>query len=105
MRRIYITGLGLYKLWINGKVVGNDLLTPGWTRFSTRVQYQIYDITDFLVEGKNAIGVTFLNKNLDAGTCSYDFDASSINLQLSSGRYFYRLESAGYSRKKMIRIK
>ncbi len=49
---------------------------------------------------------TIVNRNMEAGTYSYDFDASSINLQLSSGRYFYKLESAGFSKTmKMILAK
>jgi alpha-L-rhamnosidase len=36
--------------------VGHDVLTPGFTEFSKRVQYQTYDVTDLLTTGSNAIG-------------------------------------------------
>ena len=54
--RAYATGLGLYVLCINGRRAGNDTLTPGWTHYPTRVQYQTYDVTSLLQPGPNAIG-------------------------------------------------
>jgi alpha-L-rhamnosidase len=54
--RAYVSGLGLYQLRINGQVVGADTLTPGWTHYHKRVQYQTYDVTDLLNEGANAAG-------------------------------------------------
>ena len=32
------------------------MLTPGWTAYDNRLQYQTYDVTDLLVGGDNAIG-------------------------------------------------
>ncbi len=55
--RLYITALGLYECSINGQRVGRDFFTPGWTDYRQRVQYQVYDVTDFLHEGDNVIGV------------------------------------------------
>lgn len=54
--RVYATSLGLYELHINGKRVGADYFTPGWTSYNKRLQYQTYDITNMLQEGKNTIG-------------------------------------------------
>lgn len=59
--RAYVTGLGCYELYINGKKIGDDLLTPGWTDYNKRVQYQVYDITGNLVKGKNAAGMILGN--------------------------------------------
>jgi len=59
--RVYVTGLGNYKLFINGKVVGEDLLTPGWTDYYKRIQYQVYDIGNLLVKGDNAVGMLLGN--------------------------------------------
>jgi len=55
--RIYATGLGLYEISLNGKRVGSDLLTPGWTSYSQRIQYQTYDVTSQLNDRENAIGI------------------------------------------------
>ncbi len=54
--RAYVTSLGAYELSINGQRVGHDLLMPGFTDFSKRVQYQTYDVTGLLANGKNALG-------------------------------------------------
>lgn len=56
--RLYATALGLYKATINGKLVGNDLFSPGWTDYNKRIQYQTYDVTELVRRGKNAIAVT-----------------------------------------------
>jgi len=54
--RVYATALGMYELYINGKRVGDGLLTPGWTDYRKRLQYQTYDVTEMLNNGANAIG-------------------------------------------------
>lgn len=55
--RLYITALGLYECTINGKVVSEDVFAPGWTDYHKRIQYNVYDVTDLLKAGENAIGV------------------------------------------------
>jgi alpha-L-rhamnosidase len=57
--RLYATALGAYKFHINGKVVGDQILAPGWMDFRQHVPYQVYDVTAQLKPGKNAIA-TFL---------------------------------------------
>ncbi|MFM9995554.1 MAG: family 78 glycoside hydrolase catalytic domain [Phycisphaerales bacterium] len=54
--RLYATALGVYELHLNGTRVGDQHLAPGWTDYSKRVRYQVYDVTDQLVEGRNALG-------------------------------------------------
>ena len=53
--RVYATALGAYKLSINGRSVGDDVLAPGWTDFRERAIYQAYDVTEYLQSGKNTI--------------------------------------------------
>ena len=53
--RVYVSSLGLYQLYLNGKKVGNDLFTPGWTSYNKRIQYQTYDVTA-LLQSKNSMG-------------------------------------------------
>ena len=50
------TALGLYNVYLNGKKVGRDELTPGWTSYNKHLLYQTYDVTSYLKEGGNAIG-------------------------------------------------
>lgn len=54
--RLFVTGLGNYVFYVNGNRVGVDLLTPGWTDFPKRLEYQVYDVTSLLQSGQNAIG-------------------------------------------------
>lgn len=53
---VFVTSHGYYELHINGKKVGDQVLTPGWTSYGKRLQYQAYDVTDLLVKGNNAVG-------------------------------------------------
>lgn len=55
--RIYVTALGLYELHINGTKAHDTYFNPGWTSYDHRLQYQTYDVTNFINEGSNAIGV------------------------------------------------
>ncbi len=52
-----ISALGLYRAFINGRRVGNDLLTPGWTCYDDRIAYQTYDVTEHLRTGENRIEI------------------------------------------------
>ena len=54
--RLYITALGLYEAQINGKVVGDHVLAPGWTVYDQHLRYQTFDVTNLLQPGTNAIG-------------------------------------------------
>lgn len=54
----YITAHGMYEAQINGVRVGDAYLTPGWTAYKKRLQYQTYDVTKLLQNGNNAVGVT-----------------------------------------------
>ena len=54
--RVYVTSHGFYEVQLNGKKVGDQVLTPGWTSYGKRLQYQVYDVTSMLQKGNNAIG-------------------------------------------------
>ncbi len=53
----YVSSLGLYELRINGKRASEERFAPGWTDYQKRVQYQACDVTAFLIDGTNAVGV------------------------------------------------
>ena len=59
--RVYTTGLGIYELEINGKKVGNEYLLPGLHAYDQWIQYQTYDVTNYLMPGENAIGAMLGN--------------------------------------------
>ncbi|MBE7176931.1 MAG: glycoside hydrolase family 78 protein [Mucilaginibacter polytrichastri] len=52
----YITAHGIYEAHINGQRVGESYLTPGWTSYKKRLQYQVYDVAKLLKPGANAVG-------------------------------------------------
>ena len=53
--RLYVTACGLYEVKINGQRAGDFIMAPGYTDYKRRIQYQTYDVTDLLREGKNVI--------------------------------------------------
>jgi len=55
--RAYVSARGLYKLFVDGKSVGNAIFAPGWTDYRKRIQYQTYDITPYLKPGRHAVGM------------------------------------------------
>lgn len=58
----YISGLGLSELYLNGKKVGDHVLSPNLTEYDRRVFYVTHDITSFLnAGGANAVGVILGN--------------------------------------------
>ena len=59
--RAHVTGLGNYVMFINGNRVGNDIFTPGWTDYPTKIQYQTYDVTSLLKDGENNVGAVLGN--------------------------------------------
>ncbi|HEU5103007.1 MAG TPA: glycoside hydrolase family 78 protein [Roseiflexaceae bacterium] len=54
--RLYITSQGVYEAQLNGAVVGDHVLAPGWTSYNHRLRYQTFDVTSMLREGPNALG-------------------------------------------------
>ncbi|MBM7568862.1 alpha-L-rhamnosidase [Paenibacillus sacheonensis] len=60
--RVYATAAGVYELYLNGEKVGDELLSPGWTSYRYRQQYQTYDVTSLLAAGgSNGIGAILGN--------------------------------------------
>ena len=49
-------GQRVFSIAINGQTVGEDVFNPGWTDYSKRVQYSVYDVTALLRPGENALG-------------------------------------------------
>jgi hypothetical protein len=57
----YISGLGFFELYLNGKRVGDHVLEPGWTNYRRTTLYATYEVADFLRPGANAVGVLLGN--------------------------------------------
>ncbi len=59
--RAYIAAGGLFNMSINGDRVGNQMLTPVYTRYDRTCKYLTFDITSMLTQGGNAVGVILGN--------------------------------------------
>lgn len=58
----FIAGLGLYRLYINGHLTGNDELTPIPSDYRKTIYYDTYDVTDLIGrDSVTAIGITLGN--------------------------------------------
>ena len=57
----HVYGLGWYELHLNGSKVGDQVLTPANTDYSKRLLYDSYDVTKYLKEGGNTVGLWLSN--------------------------------------------
>ncbi|MBR0037293.1 MAG: family 78 glycoside hydrolase catalytic domain [Bacteroidales bacterium] len=57
---LHIAGLGLYEASLNGKKIGNDVMTPAPTDYTHSIIYNTYDVSDLLKE-QNLLDVTVSN--------------------------------------------
>ena len=55
--RLYVTALGLYEAFLDGQRVGDAELTPGYTQYRVRVQYQAFDVTSLVRPGRHVLAV------------------------------------------------
>ncbi|WP_146114818.1 alpha-L-rhamnosidase [Microbacterium sp. MYb45] len=56
--RLYITAHGVFEAEINGDRVGDEILSPGWTAYRSRLRFLTYDVTTLLRSGQmNSIDV------------------------------------------------
>ena len=62
---IFICGLGQYELSANGAKVGDDFLSPGWSKYDQTCLYDTFDLTTSLTNGINALGVRLGNGMYD----------------------------------------
>jgi alpha-L-rhamnosidase len=96
--RLSTTAHGIYECRINGQVVGDEVLAPGWNAYRQRLAVSTFDVTDLLRDGANAIGATvaegwyrgrigFQGNSANYGT-RLGFWAS-LRVELASGDVFF----------------
>lgn len=54
---VHVCGLGQFEMSVNGKKVGENLLSPGWSKYNRTDLYETHDITPLLHQGANAVGL------------------------------------------------
>ena len=70
--RLYICGVGLYEAYINGKKAGDEYLTPFYNDYRYWLQYETYDVTESIGNGKNIIQI-LLGNGWYKGRFSYQY--------------------------------
>lgn len=53
---LHVTALGLVEVHLNGAVVGDEVLAPGWTSYRHRLAVRSHDVTELVTGGQNALG-------------------------------------------------
>ena len=53
-----MTALGIYELKINGMLPTAQRFAPEFTAYDTYLEYQTYDITEYLHGGTNEVSIT-----------------------------------------------
>ncbi|MEY4053672.1 MAG: hypothetical protein RL034_590, partial [Bacteroidota bacterium] len=74
---VYIVGLGMYELFINGKKIGDQVLAPAPTDYRKSVLYNAFDVTQQIKSGGNAIGAIIGNGRFF--TMRQDYKPKKIN--------------------------
>jgi alpha-L-rhamnosidase len=54
--RLYVSGLGYYEGYLNGRKVGDHVLDPGWTTYKKQALYVTHDVTSLIQQGSNTFG-------------------------------------------------
>ena len=57
----YVSGLGLFELYLNGQKIGKDVLSPALSEYDKRAFYVSLDVTKQLKRGANCVGVILGN--------------------------------------------
>ena len=72
---ILVTGLGFYRIWVNGREITKGLLAPYISNPDHFVYFDEYDLSPYLVKGENALGFQLGNGMRNApGGAIWDFD-------------------------------
>lgn len=92
--RLYVTALGLYECSLNGQRIGQDAFNPGWTDYTQRIQYKVYDVTGLLQPGDNVLGailgdgwaVGHISWNHRQGYADRPYLLAQLEITLTDGR-------------------
>ncbi|MGH7952283.1 MAG: family 78 glycoside hydrolase catalytic domain [Limisphaerales bacterium] len=86
---VYFSGLGWSELYLNGKKVGDAVLSPAFAQYNKRVFYVTYDVTKNLRCGENALGAILGNgryyadrSKVYAGTVSFGWPKMLLKLRV-----------------------
>ena len=66
-----VTAIGVIEPRLNGRVVGDEVLTPGWTSYRHRLAVSVHDVTDQILQGANTLGA-LLGEGWAVGRLGYE---------------------------------
>ncbi|MFV0564716.1 MAG: family 78 glycoside hydrolase catalytic domain [Flavobacteriaceae bacterium] len=69
--KVYIMGMGLYELFINGEKIGDQVLAPVPTDYTKNIKYNVFDVTSNLKQGNNVLGTILGNGRFFAMRLEY----------------------------------
>lgn len=75
--KIFISGLGLFELKINGTLPDDTLLNPAHSQYNETVFYRVFDITPFIKNGQNTVTVEVGHSFYNETTGVWDWDTAS----------------------------
>jgi alpha-L-rhamnosidase len=86
---VYMCGLGLFELTVNGNKIGDQVLAPALSEYNKRSYYMTFDVTGQIKAGQNAIGILLGNGRYFAPravvptkTVKYGYPKTIVQLKL-----------------------
>lgn len=90
--KLYASALGIYQIYINGEKINDDYFSPGQSNYAKKVYYRVYDITNYIQAGKNAVGVILGHGRYNRAKADWGDTTAFrgiIALELANGEYKY----------------
>lgn len=81
---VYICGLGLFEMKLNGTLPDDSVLNPAHTQYNSTVLYRLFDVTKLLYNGRNTLTV-------ELGNSFFNESGGVWNWQVASWRSAPRL--------------
>ncbi len=84
----FVSGLGLFEMYINGEKIGDQVLAPALSEYNVKTFYMAFDVTKNLKEGKNAVGLIlgngryFAMRNGNPGVRNYGFPKAICQIEV-----------------------
>jgi len=85
---VYVSGLGFFELYLNGRRVGDHVMDPGLTMYTRRAFYVTHEVAERLNLGVNAIGVIlgngryFAPRKAEPWSSTHQFGYPKLRLQM-----------------------
>ncbi|XXH05680.1 hypothetical protein Hte_012115 [Hypoxylon texense] len=69
--RLYVTAMGVFQSYINGKLTSNEEMAPGWTSYKHRLNYHVHDVTALLRPNEQNVIAIEVAEGWYAGTLGF----------------------------------